>query len=628
MPGEHSLLQKEPWSDIVMGNTAIVRAMVVSKTRVVTAYPGSPTPEIAEAIARIPATARPFYFEFSTNEKVATEIAFGASINGHLSCVFFKSVGLNVALDTFIQLSMMELVGGLVVVMGDDPGCNSSQNEQDNRHIARMAYTPIWEPMDPQEVHDMYIEAAAWSRENRMPVVLRLTTHVCHAKMRVHSTTYTPEPLDPTPHFSPANGPYLPVTQQVAPLKRKALAKLEKTRTQAENTRFTKVISGTAADGRGVIVAGLPTASLLDVLSRLNCTPDVLRLGMVHPLAENAVVQFLRNHREVKILEELDDFLEQAIFRVAYQNHLNCRILGKTDPEDWIGEYTPLKVQEILHATWPDMVPAPAKLPQIAEITPRVPQMCPGCGHRSAFFAISKALAEHDITVADIGCHTLGFLPPYRMGQVLLCMGASCGIASGLSMFQKSRRVVAFLGDSTLFHAGIPGILNALFNGHNFTLIVMENGTTAMTGHQGHAGSGENFNGPVKAISIRALLETMGAVVQEVDTYAQAKLVKMVKQANEQGGFQVIIARHPCMLQFTRKESRKADYVRRQVSILQEKCNLHYVCVSQFGCPSFLRETDGHIRVNRDLCIGDGSCMQTCPSVAISPPAPVGQEES
>jgi len=627
MRASSSLIQSEPWSDIVMGNTAIVRAMAVSGTRVVTAYPGSPTPEIADAIARIPAGERPFYFEFSTNEKVASEIAFGASINGHLSCVFFKSVGLNVAADTFVQLSMMELIGGMVIVMGDDPGCNSSQNEQDNRHIARLAYTPVWEPMDPQEVHDMYLEAAAWSRENRMPVILRLSTHVCHAKMRVHSPAYTPVPLDPSPRFSPENGPYLPVTQLVAPLKRKALAKLEKTRVQAEKTPFTKVIPGTDPDGRGVIVAGLPAASLLDVLARLERTPDVLRLGMVHPLAEETVVRFLQSHREVKILEELDDFLEQAIFRAAYRARLECRILGKADTEDWIGEYTPLKVQGILHAAWPDLVPAPAG-EEAPSVEPRAPQMCPGCGHRSAFFAISRALAEHDITVADIGCHTLGFLPPYRMGQVMLCMGASCGIASGLSLFQKSRRVVAFLGDSTLFHAGIPGILNALFNGHDFTLIVLENGTTAMTGHQGHAGSGENFNGPVRPIPIRGLLESMGAVVQEVDVYAQAKLAKMVREANEKGGFQVIIARHPCMLQFTRRESRKPDYVRRQVSILQETCDLRHVCVSRFGCPSFFREADGRVRVNRDLCIGDGSCMQTCPSSAISPPAPVGKEAS
>ncbi len=637
---ESNLIQPDPWSDIVMGNTAIVRAMAVSGTRVVSAYPGSPTPEIAEAIARIPAGERPFYFEFSTNEKVATEVAFGASINGHLSCVFFKSVGLNVAADTFVQLSLMELVGGMVVVMGDDPGCNSSQNEQDNRHLARLCYTPIWEPMDPQEVHDMYLEAAAWSQKMRMPVILRLSTHVCHAKMRVHSAAFPPAPQDDTPRFDPAAGPYLPITRLVAPLKRRALEKLERTREKAETTPFLKVLpgapgpsSGPPGARRGVITAGLPTASLLEVLEGVHGGPDVLRLGLVHPLPERAVADFLRSHDEVKILEELDDFLEQGICRVAYREGLSCRVRGKEDLEEWIGEYTPPKVRGILHAAWPDLIPAavppapaavpPGTAPSAVAPSARAPQMCPGCGHRSAFHAIAQALAPEDITVADIGCHTLGFLPPYHMGQVLLCMGASCGIAAGLSLFQKSRRVVAFLGDSTFFHAGIPGVINALFNRHDFTLIVMENGTTAMTGHQAHAGSGENFNGPTKALSIQDLLVSLGATVRVVDTYSQGKLTQLVREANEAGGFQVVIARHPCMLAHMRRETKKPGYVKRQVRILADKCDQRHVCVKKFGCPSFFLEPGGAVHVNADLCIGDGSCLQTCPSKAIAPPAAV-----
>lgn len=638
MPDSH-LIQPDAWSDIVMGNTAIVRAMAVSGTRVVTAYPGSPTPEIAEAIARIPARERPFRFEFSTNEKVATEVAFGASINGHLSCVFFKSVGLNVAADTFVQLSLMELVGGMVVVMGDDPGCNSSQNEQDNRHLARLCYTPVWEPMDPQEVHDMYLEAAAWSQKMRMPVILRLSTHVCHAKMRVHSAAWTPAPPDDTPRFDPAAGPYLPITRLVAPLKRRALEKLERTREQAETTAFLKVLPGAPGARRGVITAGLPTASLLEVLESGALSqggagrPDVLRLGLVHPLPERAVADFLRSHDEVKVLEELDDFLEQGICRVAYREGLSCRVRGKEDLEEWIGEYTPPKVRGILHAAWPDLIPAaappaPATVPPTVVPSARAPQMCPGCGHRSAFHAIAQALSEEAITVADIGCHTLGFLPPYHMGQVLLCMGASCGIAAGLSLFQKSRRVVAFLGDSTFFHAGIPGVINALFNHHDFTLIVMENGTTAMTGHQAHAGSGENFNGPTAALSIKDLLVSLGATVREVDTYQQGKLTQLVREANEAGGFQVIIAHHPCMLAHLRRETKKPGYVKRQVRILADRCDQRHVCVKKFGCPSFFLEPTGAVHVNADLCIGDGSCLQTCPSKAIAPPAAVPPEET
>ncbi len=179
------LLRKEPFEEIVMGNTALVRGMIEAGTRVVTSYPGSPTPEIAIAIKSIPQDRRPFYFEFSTNEKVATEVAFGAAVNGHLSTVFFKSVGLNVASDSFVQLSLMNIIGGMVVVLGDDPGANSSQNEQDNRHFAYMSYTPVIEPSNPTEVYTFYKEAARIAQEKKMPVILRLTTHVCHAKEKV-----------------------------------------------------------------------------------------------------------------------------------------------------------------------------------------------------------------------------------------------------------------------------------------------------------------------------------------------------------------------------------------------------------------------------------------------------------
>ena len=206
------LLRHQAFAEIVMGNTALVRAMVESGTRVVSSYPGSPTPEIATAIQSIPTADRPFYFEFSTNEKVATELAYGAAVNGHLSTVFFKSVGLNVAADTFVQLSLMNIIGGMVVVLGDDPGANSSQNEQDNRHYALMSYTPILEPADPSEVYRFYLEAARLSQLHRMPIILRLTTHVCHAKEKVAFAAWQPVQPDNTPRFDPENGPYIPIT--------------------------------------------------------------------------------------------------------------------------------------------------------------------------------------------------------------------------------------------------------------------------------------------------------------------------------------------------------------------------------------------------------------------------------
>lgn len=614
------LLGKDAFSELVIGNTALVRAMVEGGARVVTSYPGSPTPEIAEAISAIPKAERPFFFEFSTNEKVALEVAFGAAINGHSSVVFFKSVGLNVAADSFVQLALMKITGGLVVVLGDDPGANSSQNEQDNRHYARMAAIPLLEPATAQEAYGMMLEALELARREESVVILRLTTHVCHAKERVEFGPWSAPPLDPRPRFDPDAANYIPLASTVAPLKREALERLERSRSFFEGSPWNRVLPGDPK--RGIIVAGTARLSLADCLEGVRNPPSILELGTVHPLPRKLVRDFLASHEEVKILEELDPVIEGDVKSLAYDAALRTRIIGKVTIDEQIGEYVPEKVRSILEATWPGLLPPlPAPVvpePARAEVPARPPQLCPGCGHRSAFFAIKKALRPDDITVADIGCHTLGYLEPYRMGRVLLSMGHSTSTAAGLSIFNEERRVLCFLGDSTFFHAGMPGIVNAIFNNHKVTLVLMENGTTAMTGHQDHPAAGRNFNGETAKIPVRQALEGLGVTnIREVDAYKQAELSAMVKEALDEPGFKVIIAKHPCMLKLTREARRKPGWKARHVQIDQGGCSLAKVCVADFACPSFQRRPDGHIEVHEDLCIGDGSCKQVCPSGAI-----------
>jgi len=615
------LLRKDPFSEIVMGNTALVRAMIEAGTLVVSSYPGSPTPEIAEAIKSIPADERPFYFEFSTNEKVATEVAYGAAVNGHLSTVFFKSVGLNVAADTFVQLNLINITGGMVVVLGDDPGANSSQNEQDNLHYAYLSYTPVFEPASPGEVYAYYKQAAKLSMEKNMPVVLRLTTHVCHAKEKVSFDGWEPKELDKTPRFDPESGPYVPIAAEVFPMKRRALNRLEEVKSEMETSDLNQVLD-MGNKKRGVITMGLPFLSLMEVLEASEDKPDVLKLGCVYPIPQKLVKEFLKGYEEVKIVEELDDVTEKEIKALAYEAQISTKIIGKLDIEDWVGEYTPDKVYDILNKTWPDMLTEKrSKREDLPDVPKRPAQMCPGCGHRSAFHAIKKALKDTDITVADIGCHTLGFLPPYKIGELLMCMGASTGIGSGLSLFNDDRKVVAFLGDSTFFHAGLPGIINANFNKHNLTLIVMENGTTAMTGHQNHAASGKNFNEMTDRIPVRKVLEGLGVRrIYEIDTYQQSRLTELVKQALADDGFSVVIARHPCMLKFTREQRSKPGWAARRVDIDQQKCERIHECIETFACPTFTRKEDGQVEINKDLCIGDGSCLQTCPASAITTP--------
>ncbi len=612
------LIQQEPASEIMMGNTAVVRAMVEEGTQVVAAYPGSPTPEIGGAITSISEEQRPFYFEFSVNEKVATEVAFGASVNGHLSTVFFKSVGLNVAADTFVQLPLMELIGGMVIILGDDPGANSSQNEQDNRHYARMAYCPVFEPGNPQEVYEMYREAANLSKEMRMPVILRLSTHICHAKAKVDFGPYSPGKENRGALFDPENGPYIPLTEKALAMKRRTLDKLDRVVEYAEDSPFNRFDNN--GDSKvGIITSGLPYYSLLDTLSEAEMRPDILKLAMSYPLPKKRLAEFCRNHEEVLVLEELDPLIEKELKMLAFDEGITVKVYGKEDREDLIGEYKPAKIRGLLSRHWPQLFPTEEPEPAELTVPDRPAQMCPGCGHRSAFHAIKKVVDKYTISVADIGCHTLGALPPYHMGQVLLCMGHSNGTGAGLSLFNDSRKVITFLGDSTFFHAGLPGVANAVYNDHNITLIVMLNDTTAMTGHQDHPGTGKTTHaGGGTKITVRSVLEGLGVKhIGETDTYNQKRLGELVKEAMNIEGFTAVIARHPCMLKFTRERRRAGYETQSQARIDQETCRQIHHCVGLFACPSFVRHPEGQVTVNSDLCIGDGSCLQTCPVNAI-----------
>ncbi len=603
------LIQKGPFEEILMGNEALVRAMVETGTKVVTSYPGSPTPEIATGIQSIAKDKQPFYFEFSVNEKVATEVAFGSALNGNLSCVFYKSVGLNVALDTFVQLSLMNIIGGMVVVVGDDPGANSSQNEQDNRNVYKMSRVTVLEPSSPQEAYEYYIHAAALAVKEQTAVVLRLTTHVCHARQKIKFGVYDNAVPGKT-QFNHENGPYIALTTMALDMKRKSIRKLDRSKQFIKDKGLNVQTLVKDNQGKGIITAGLTYLSVLDVLEDAHYKPNILKLGAVNPLEESSILSFLKRCDQVLVLEELDDILELQIKALAYDNGLKTKLIGKQIDEDFVGEYTPDKVKDKLAMVWPDLLdPGSINEPSLFKVPDRPAQMCPGCGHRSAFFAIKKALKNEDVTVADIGCHTLGYMPPYNIGEVLMCMGASSGMASGLSLFNDKKRVVAFLGDSTFFHAGLPGLINSIYNRHDITLIIMENGTTAMTGHQDHAGEQIPIESLLKGLGIESILSC--------DTYSQAKLTDLVKTSMAVKGISVVIAKHPCMLKFTRLSRKKPGYIQRHVSIDPKICNKTHDCVERFGCPTFVRNPDNSVDINLDLCIGDGSCKPSCPVEAI-----------
>ncbi|MFO7810919.1 MAG: thiamine pyrophosphate-dependent enzyme, partial [Candidatus Delongbacteria bacterium] len=613
------LTDKQPWKGLFMGNHAVARAMLEAGVKVITSYPGSPTPEIAEALNSVPEKMRDYHFEWATNEKVATEVAFGSSINGNMSVVFFKSVGLNVAADSLVQLGLMNLTGGLVVILGDDPGANSSQNEQDNRHFARMSYIPVMEPATPTEAYKMFLEAAKLSKKHQMPIILRLTTHVCHAKELISFGTIGAATKSFKAEFDVKNGPYLPITKTVFPLKKKAMEKLDLIKKDSEKSPFNRIYAPYGCEeinGKklGIISSSMPALSIMENLDKAGKAVDLLQLNFSYPMPEEMIAGYLKDKDEVIIIEELDRIMEYEIKSLAFDRDIKCRILTRKTHDDIMGELTSDRTWDILSGHWPEVFESGIKPVTQPFANPRIPQMCPGCGHRSAFHAIKQALPKGTITVGDIGCHSLGFFEPYNMGEMLLSMGHSNGTAAGLTIGNEKRKVLAFIGDSTFFHAGFPAIINAVLYDHDFTLVVMENGTTAMTGHQPHAGSGEIG----EKISIDKLLESIGVkFIKRVDTYQQKKLTEYIKESLDHKGFSVVIASHPCMLKFIRQQRKREGFVQKHVEVDQNKCERHLTCIEEFGCPSFKKNDDGSITVNDDLCIGDGSCRPTCPVRAI-----------
>ena len=355
---------------------------------------------------------------------------------------------------------------------------------------------------------------------------------------------------------------------------------------------------------------------MLENLEAAGQPVDLLKLGLSYPLPRRRLLDFLAAHDEVVLIEELDRLFEHELKSLAFDAGVPCRILTRRDPELLQGELIPDRTWAALGEHWPDIF-APKSALAAPAIVDRLPQLCPGCGHRSAFHAVRQAIDKDTITVADIGCHTMGFLPPYEMGQVLFSMGHSTSTAAGLAINNKSRKVLCFMGDSTFFHAAIPGVVNAVVRNHNVTMVLLENGTTAMTGHQPRAGSGEVGD----KIPLVPLLQALGVkLVLDVDSYSQDKLTAAVKEAMAFDGFAVVVARHPCMLKFMRDQRAKNPAFGMAKVSIDAKCDQRKTCIKEFGCPSFVANADGSVSVNHELCIGDGSCIQTCPVHAIGRP--------
>lgn len=620
----HPLLEEAPYKEILLGNDAYVRGMIEAGVKIAAAYPGSPTSEIGVRLGQITEESG-IYFEFSTNEKVATEVAASAAIGGAPATCFMKSVGLNVAADSFVQLSMFTMPGGLVVILGDDPGPHSSQNEQDNRHYSKIGHIPMLEPANAQEAKDYFVFAMEYAQKWKMPVVVRSTTRICHQTGQVE---YGPikKPVIERGYDPKREGGYVPLPSTIRPLKEKSLANLKKWEELANSgALLTEEKVGKEEAKLGIITSGHAYAATKAALRKLGVSANILKLGIIYPLPLKKIVEFIKKNKTVKILEELDPFIEELVKVELYEEGITgVKLIGKNKEEDFVdlmnSEYDTARLVGIFAKLFD--VPNPIKItkPQI-DVPKRSPVLCPGCGHRTSFHAakiVMDKLKGH--SMADIGCYSLGYLDPHNQGTLLYSMGSGVPSASGMKLALPETAIMSFVGDSTFFHAAMPGIVNAVFNKHKVVLMVMDNGITAMTGHQPNPNTGKKSLGarlPAKykdteTISIDDTLKAWGVkFVRRVPAYNVTALVEALEEAFTQDEFAVVIQEEPCALMRSKAELR-AGTLAKPYQIDQDICRNIQACLSDFACPAIEKKGEKP-QINTDLCIGCGCCVQTCP---------------
>ncbi|NLW07714.1 MAG: indolepyruvate ferredoxin oxidoreductase subunit alpha [Clostridia bacterium] len=585
--------------ELLIGNHALARGAWEAGLRVATAYPGTPSTEIIEALAGYPEV----YAEWAPNEKVALEVAIGAAIGGARSLAAMKHVGLNVAADPFMTLAYTGVNAGLVLVSADDPGLFSSQNEQDNRFYARMAQIPCLEPADSQEVKDMTALAFKLSEEYDTPVLLRLTTRIAHAYSLVELGERRELPLrdyvkDPSKYVM------LPVygkaRHYVVEERRRRLEAF------AETTSLNRI---EWADRRvGVITAGVAYQYVKEALPGVS----VLKLGLTYPLPDKLLKEFIAAVDICYVVEELEPFLEEQI-RARGLKVTGKELLPRVD------ELNPAIVARTVGkqvaAVEPQLAPAAgdekqdAAATEASELPARPPLMCPGCPHRGIFYTLKKLQL---VVAGDIGCYTLGATAPLKAMDTCICMGASLGVAMGLEKARGadfSRQVVAVIGDSTFLHSGMTGLLDMVYNGGNGTLIILDNGTTAMTGHQQHPGTGFTVAmKPAPKADLEQIVRALGVErVQLVDSYDLEAVEKAVKEETTAAGPSVIIARRPCAL--------LEKGVKTSCAVDELSCLGCEECL-ELGCPAL--SFNGEQAVIDPLqCNGCTLCAQVCPAQAI-----------
>ena len=578
----------------LLGNDAIAHACLESGIDFVSGYPGTPSSEV---IDRLRAQKDPaYYLEWSVNEKVAFENALAASWCGLRSIVTMKHVGLNVAADPLMTSSSTGTKGGFVILSADDPFAHSSQNEQDSRMYAKFAQIPCLDPASVQEAHDFIKNAWDISEKFALPVLFRPTTRICHSKSDVELGA--PMPSERKGAFEKNPKQYVVVPAHTRPLH------VELTKKQDGVAKYLVDAGYNRAEIRGkkaVIAGGISASYVEEILPE---DISFVKIG-AYPIDRKWLAEVVAQHEEILVVEELMPVIEEAVLAAANGAAVHGKLDGTLPHE---GEFSTALVAKALASvgfaenTYPES-PVPAEVPARPAI------LCPGCLHRSVFYAMKKVFKD-GIFPSDIGCYTLGL----QLGAVdtTICMGASITVGSGIAHSVEGAEVVSTIGDSTFLHTGVNGLINAVYNNANQTVIILDNRITAMTGHQPNPNTGMTACGVESPkVSLEEIARACGVkFVEAVDPYDLTHLLAVLKEAKEKEGVKVIIAKQPCVIMNKRLGIKRSRYV-----VDSDRCLKCGACI-RYGCPALETDENGAARTT-SLCTGCGVCADICPAGAI-----------
>ena len=600
--------------EFLMGNQAIALGALAAGVRLVAGYPGTPSTEVLETVAKN--RQENTYVEWSVNEKSAMEIGAGAAYTGARTVVTMKQVGLNVAADPLMSLEYIGVKGGMVILVADDPGPISSQTEQDTRHFARFSKLPCFDPSTVQEAYDMVQEAFEYSEKYGTPVFFRSTTRVSHGYASIQV-----KDVEEYKNVEPEG--FVKDTKRWVIFPK--LSYQAHINIEARNEELAKVFSQykrnlllPAGDDckelkKGIATGGFNYTYVTEAMANLGQLRE-LKVSTPHPFPEQLAVEFLTGLEEVLCIEELDPVIERELIYIAGKYHLPVKILGKLSHHvKNSGENTRDSVLADIAAFMGRQLPEQGENGQAVpapELPVRPPVLCAGCPHRASFYAVKKAMqGRKTIFCGDIGCYTMGNAMPLDMVDTCLCMGAGLGIAQGVGHIEPDTSCFAFVGDSTFFAAAIPGVVNAVYNQAEMTLVVLDNSTTAMTGHQPHPGTGHTMMGEVVAkVNIEAVLQGIGVTaVETVNPLDLDKSIEVVRKMAGMPGVKAIIFKYPCIA-ITKPEGKMAVDI--------DKCVGCRKCIREIGCPGLIIR-DGQVTIDESLCTGCGLCSQICPFEAI-----------